>query len=133
MLNCAGGMNNKAIVDDWRIKLVFPLLLFIDFLLKQKGIASFIFERVRKRFSSLCFSLHTELGFRNHHLYNLYYCVFYAERVLKTFYYQFMETKTLSMKISYRYFFIYHLCQMLVLARYPTRCVNETDDFATDN
>jgi hypothetical protein len=26
LLNCAGGMNNKAIVDDWRIKLVLPLL-----------------------------------------------------------------------------------------------------------
>ncbi|KAK1433396.1 hypothetical protein QVD17_10306 [Tagetes erecta] len=49
LLNCSGGMNNKAIVDDWRIKLLFPLLLFIDFLLKQKGIASFIFERVRQR------------------------------------------------------------------------------------
>ncbi|KAI3767550.1 hypothetical protein L2E82_17753 [Cichorium intybus] len=49
LLNCAGGMNNKAIVDDWRIKLVFPLLLLIDFLLKQKGIASFLFERVRQR------------------------------------------------------------------------------------
>ncbi|XP_076910301.1 uncharacterized protein LOC143567905 [Bidens hawaiensis] len=49
LLNCAGGMNNKAIVDDWRIKLVFPLLWLIDFLLKQKAIASFIFERVRQR------------------------------------------------------------------------------------
>ncbi|KAL4583213.1 hypothetical protein LXL04_007780 [Taraxacum kok-saghyz] len=49
LLNCAGGMNNKAIVDDWRIKLIFPLLLLIDFLLKQKGIASFFFERVRQR------------------------------------------------------------------------------------
>nr|GEV90955.1 pheophytinase, chloroplastic [Tanacetum cinerariifolium] len=49
LLNCAGGMNNKAIVDDWRIKLVFPLLLLIDFLLKQKAIASFFFERVRQR------------------------------------------------------------------------------------
>ncbi|KAI3758728.1 hypothetical protein L6452_06299 [Arctium lappa] len=49
LLNCAGGMNNKAIVDDWRIKLLFPLLLLIDFLLKQKVIASFIFERARQR------------------------------------------------------------------------------------
>lgn len=49
LLNCSGGMNNKAIVDDWRIKLLFPLLLFIDFLLKQRGIASFIFERVKQR------------------------------------------------------------------------------------
>lgn len=49
LLNCSGGMNNKAIVDDWRIKLLFPLLLLIDFLLKQRPIASFIFERVRQR------------------------------------------------------------------------------------
>ncbi|KAL6207649.1 hypothetical protein ACLB2K_018605 [Fragaria x ananassa] len=49
LLNCSGGMNNKAIVDDWRIKLIFPLLLLIDFLLQQRPIASFIFERVRQR------------------------------------------------------------------------------------
>ncbi|KAL6216356.1 hypothetical protein ACLB2K_009579 [Fragaria x ananassa] len=50
LLNCSGGMNinNKAIVDDWRIKLLFTLLLLIDFLLQQP-IASFIFERVRQR------------------------------------------------------------------------------------
>jgi len=50
LLNCAGGMNNKAIVDDWRIKLLFPLLWLFDFLLSQRGIASAIFERVRKRY-----------------------------------------------------------------------------------
>ncbi|KAG4908420.1 hypothetical protein JHK86_056904 [Glycine max] len=49
LLNCAGGMNNKAIVDDWRIKLLLPLLWLIDFLLKQKGIASAIFGRVKQR------------------------------------------------------------------------------------
>lgn len=49
LLNCAGGMNNKAIVDDWRIKLLLPLLWFFDFLLKQKGIASYLFDRVRQR------------------------------------------------------------------------------------
>ncbi|KAK7268975.1 hypothetical protein RIF29_21687 [Crotalaria pallida] len=49
LLNCAGGMNNKAIVDDWRIKLLLPLLWLVDFLLKQKGIASSIFERVKQR------------------------------------------------------------------------------------
>ncbi|KAK7278348.1 hypothetical protein RJT34_23376 [Clitoria ternatea] len=49
LLNCAGGMNNKAIVDDWRIKLLLPLLWLFDFLLKQKGIASAIFERVKLR------------------------------------------------------------------------------------
>ncbi|KAJ4850018.1 hypothetical protein Tsubulata_014052 [Turnera subulata] len=49
LLNCAGGMNNKAIVDDWRIKLLLPLLWLIDFLLKQRAIASSIFERVKQR------------------------------------------------------------------------------------
>uniref|UniRef100_A0A0D6R7Q8 AB hydrolase-1 domain-containing protein n=1 Tax=Araucaria cunninghamii TaxID=56994 RepID=A0A0D6R7Q8_ARACU len=49
LLNCAGGMNNKAIVDDWRIKLVIPLLWIIDFLLKQRKIASALFERVKAR------------------------------------------------------------------------------------
>ncbi|XP_047341985.1 2-hydroxy-6-oxo-2,4-heptadienoate hydrolase [Impatiens glandulifera] len=46
LLNCAGGMNNKAIVDDWRIRLLSPLFLLIDFLLKQRKIASSIFNRV---------------------------------------------------------------------------------------
>ncbi|XP_051123544.1 uncharacterized protein LOC127246305 isoform X2 [Andrographis paniculata] len=49
LLNCAGGMNNKAIVDDWRIKLLLPLLWLFDFLLKQKRIASYLFDRVRER------------------------------------------------------------------------------------
>ncbi|XP_031479280.1 pheophytinase, chloroplastic-like [Nymphaea colorata] len=49
LLNCAGGMNNKAIVDDWRIKLLLPFLLLFDFLLRQRRIASFLFERVKSR------------------------------------------------------------------------------------
>ncbi|XP_048317676.1 uncharacterized protein LOC107427733 isoform X2 [Ziziphus jujuba] len=49
LLNCAGGMNNKAVVDDWRIKLFLPLLWLVDFLLKQRRIASAIFERVKQR------------------------------------------------------------------------------------
>ncbi|KAI3874922.1 hypothetical protein MKW98_019495 [Papaver atlanticum] len=49
LLNCSGGMNNKAIVDDWRIKLLLPLFWFIDFLLNQPFIASAIFERVKQR------------------------------------------------------------------------------------
>lgn len=53
LLNCSGGMNNKAIVDDWRIKLLLPLLWLIDFLLKQKAIASAIFERAKQRYNSL--------------------------------------------------------------------------------
>jgi len=50
LLNCAGGMNNKAVFDDWRIKLLMPLLLLIDFLLKQRGIASALFNRVKDRY-----------------------------------------------------------------------------------
>ena len=50
LLNCAGGMNNKAIVDDWRIKLLLPLLWLFDFLLNQRIIASALFERVKKRY-----------------------------------------------------------------------------------
>lgn len=49
LLNCAGGMNNKAIVDDWRIKLLFPLLWLVDFLLNQRSVASAIFNRVKQR------------------------------------------------------------------------------------
>ncbi|KAK3138744.1 hypothetical protein QOZ80_5AG0372880 [Eleusine coracana subsp. coracana] len=49
LLNCAGGMNNKAIVDDWRIKLLLPLLWLIDFLLNQRPIASALFQRVKDR------------------------------------------------------------------------------------
>ncbi|XP_062181401.1 pheophytinase, chloroplastic [Phragmites australis] len=49
LLNCAGGMNNKAIVDDWRIKLLLPLLWLVDFLLNQRPIASALFERVKDR------------------------------------------------------------------------------------
>ncbi|KAK3135543.1 hypothetical protein QOZ80_5BG0420180 [Eleusine coracana subsp. coracana] len=49
LLNCAGGMNNKAIVDDWRIKLLLPLLWLIDFLLNQRPIASALFQHVKDR------------------------------------------------------------------------------------
>ncbi|KZV33097.1 pheophytinase, chloroplastic [Dorcoceras hygrometricum] len=48
LFNCAGGMNNKAIVDDWRIKLFLPLLWLIDLLLKQRGIATTLFDRIRQ-------------------------------------------------------------------------------------
>ncbi|MQL79731.1 hypothetical protein Taro_012180 [Colocasia esculenta] len=51
LLNCAGGMNNKAIVDDWRIKLLLPLLWLFDLLLKQQWIASALFNRVWLSFS----------------------------------------------------------------------------------
>ena len=61
LLNCAGGMNNKAVFDDWRIKLLMPLLLLIDFLLKQRGIASALFNRVKDRHDSFnnLFDLHS--------------------------------------------------------------------------
>ncbi|MCL7032482.1 hypothetical protein MKW94_003498 [Papaver nudicaule] len=49
LLNCSGGMNNKAVVDDWRIKLLLPLFWLIDFLLNQPIIASAIFKRVKQR------------------------------------------------------------------------------------
>lgn len=49
LLNTAGGMNNKAIGEDWRIQLVYPLLLVIDFLLMQKKIARYLFDNVRDK------------------------------------------------------------------------------------
>ena len=58
LFNCAGGMNNKAIVDDWRIKLFLPLLWLIDFLLKQRGIASYLFDRARQRYLLISLSFH---------------------------------------------------------------------------
>ena len=48
LLNCAGGMNNKAIADDWRIKLAMPLFLLIDWLLNQPKIARRLFDNVRQ-------------------------------------------------------------------------------------
>ena len=49
LLNCAGGMNNKAIADDWRIKLLLPLFWLIDALLQTPPVAAYIFERFRTR------------------------------------------------------------------------------------
>lgn len=49
LLNCSGGMNNKAVVDDWRIRLFFPLLWLIDLLLLQQSIASRLFQSVQSR------------------------------------------------------------------------------------
>lgn len=57
-------MNNKAIVDDWRIKLLLPLLWLIDFLLKQRPIASALFQRVKERHAEMnissCIALYCE-------------------------------------------------------------------------
>ncbi|KAL4425609.1 hypothetical protein ABPG75_009625 [Micractinium tetrahymenae] len=47
LLNCTGGMNNKAISDDWRIKLAMPILNLIDFLLNRRPIAQRLFDGFR--------------------------------------------------------------------------------------
>lgn len=44
LLNCAGAMNNKSLTDDWRIRLALPLFLLIDFLLKIKPVADYLFR-----------------------------------------------------------------------------------------
>lgn len=49
LLNCSGGMNNKAITDDWRLQLASPLLWLIDFLLQRPSIATWLFNRVKSR------------------------------------------------------------------------------------
>lgn len=49
LLNCSGGMNNKAINDDWRLQLASPLLWLIDFLLQRPSIATWLFNRVKSR------------------------------------------------------------------------------------
>jgi pimeloyl-ACP methyl ester carboxylesterase len=48
LLNCAGGMNNKAISDDWRIKLALPLFYLIDWLFSQPTIARSLFDKFRQ-------------------------------------------------------------------------------------
>lgn len=48
LFNCAGGMNNKAISDDWRIKLAMPLFLLIDWILNQPKLARRLFDNVRQ-------------------------------------------------------------------------------------
>lgn len=39
LLNSAGAMNNKGVISDWRIVAVYPLLLFIDFILSIPAFA----------------------------------------------------------------------------------------------
>lgn len=59
LLNCAGAMNNKSLIDDWRLYLLYPLLMLIDFALKTPPVAKFLFERfaskdtIRKVLSSV--------------------------------------------------------------------------------
>jgi len=45
LLNTAGAMNNKGILSDWRIVLVYPLLLFIDFILSIPAFAQVLFSK----------------------------------------------------------------------------------------
>lgn len=47
LLNCAGGLNNKAIRDDWRIQLALPLFRLVDWLLGMPPVATAIFNRVK--------------------------------------------------------------------------------------
>eukprot|EP00803_Ostreobium_quekettii_P003726 evm.model.scf_517.6 EVM.evm.TU.scf_517.6 scf_517:47373-49406(-) len=49
LLNCAGAMNNKALSDDWRIKIAYPIFALIDFLLKIRPVASFLFEKYAQK------------------------------------------------------------------------------------
>ncbi|OAE22635.1 hypothetical protein AXG93_531s1180 [Marchantia polymorpha subsp. ruderalis] len=47
VINCAGGMNNKAVTDDWRLKLLLPILWLIDFILSIPALATPLFDRIR--------------------------------------------------------------------------------------
>ena len=50
LVNCAGGMNNTAILDDdWRIRAVYPIILAINALLKIKPVGRFLFDKFRSR------------------------------------------------------------------------------------
>mmetsp|Transcript_347 Transcript_347/g.564 ORF Transcript_347/g.564 Transcript_347/m.564 type:complete len:386 (-) Transcript_347:46-1203(-) len=48
LLNCAGGMNNAATLDDdWRVKLAYPIFALINALLSIKPVAQFLFDKIR--------------------------------------------------------------------------------------
>lgn len=49
LLNCAGGLNNKAIQEDWRVRLAMPVFLLIDVLLKNEKIGTYLFNKVREK------------------------------------------------------------------------------------
>eukprot|EP00894_Picocystis_sp_ML_P005368 jgi/Pico_ML_1/55885/g1502.t2 len=49
LLNCSGGMNNKAVADDWRLKVIYPALKFVDYLLSIKWLAKRLFDGFRSR------------------------------------------------------------------------------------
>ena len=46
--NCAGGMNNKARIDDWRAVLALPLFSLVDAVLRSP-LAQPLFDSVRER------------------------------------------------------------------------------------
>ncbi|KXZ52412.1 hypothetical protein GPECTOR_9g456 [Gonium pectorale] len=49
LLNSAGAMNNKGVIGDWRIVAVYPLLLFIDFLLSIPAVSAALFNNFRTK------------------------------------------------------------------------------------
>eukprot|EP00898_Chlorokybus_atmophyticus_P001218 jgi/Chlat1/2097/Chrsp17S02835 len=49
LMNCAGGMNNKAVMDDWRLQLAAPVLALVDVLLKRPRVARYLFDKIRDR------------------------------------------------------------------------------------
>lgn len=49
LCNCAGGLNNKALQDDWRIKLAMPIFLLIDALLMNEKIGRYLFDQIRQK------------------------------------------------------------------------------------
>ncbi|KAG1679807.1 hypothetical protein FOA52_012719 [Chlamydomonas sp. UWO 241] len=46
LINCCGAMNSKGVINDWRIYLLYPLLLLIDFLFKSP-LAAYLFNKYR--------------------------------------------------------------------------------------
>ncbi|KAL3680467.1 hypothetical protein R1sor_023423 [Riccia sorocarpa] len=49
LINCAGGMNNKAVTDDWRLKLLLPILLLIDVILSIPALSTRLFSSIKSR------------------------------------------------------------------------------------
>lgn len=47
LLNCAGAMNNKGVVNDWRVVLAYPIFLLIDLLLSMAPVARTLFNNFR--------------------------------------------------------------------------------------
>lgn len=47
LVNCAGGLNNKAVSEDWRARAARPLFLLIDALLARRRVARWLFDKYR--------------------------------------------------------------------------------------